>query len=153
MCGPSPFMEAVKENLKLLGFNLAHLHTESFGEGRVAKGEKVDARDVPKPPISAVQPVESAPAETPKAASFQVNFIKSGKSISTAGDATLLELAEANGVEIEYACRSGVCGTCKSKLNKGKVEMSENELSDEEKADGYIYPCVAHPVSDVEIEA
>ena len=65
----------------------------------------------------------------------------------------MLELAEANGVEIEYACRSGVCGTCKSKLNKGKVEMSENELSDEEKADGYIYPCVAHPVSDVEIEA
>ena len=119
----------------------------------MAKGEKVDARYVPKPSIPAVQSAESAPAETPKAVSFQVNFIKSVKSLWTAGDATLLELAEANGVEIDYACRSGVCGTCKSKLNKGKVEMNENELSDEDKADGFIYPCVAHPVSDVEIEA
>jgi ferredoxin-NADP reductase len=153
MCGPPPFMEAVKETLRLLGFPLANLHTESFGGGRVAKGEKVEARDVPKPSAPAIQAVESPPVDLPKAAGFQVNFIRSAKSVSTDGEASLLELAEANGVEIDYACRSGVCGTCKTKLNKGKVEMSENELSDEEKAEGFIYPCVSKPVSDVEIDA
>ena len=153
MCGPPPFMAAVKETLRSMGFPLANLHTESFGSARVARGEKVEARDVPKPSAPATQAVESTPAEVTKAAVFQVNFTRSGKSVSTAGDATLLDLAEANGVEIDYACRSGVCGTCKTKLNKGKVEMSENELSDEEKAEGFIYPCVSKPVSDVEIDA
>lgn len=153
MCGPPPFMEAVKETLRLLGFPLANLHTESFGGGRVAKGEKVEARDVPKPSAPAIQAVVSAPVDLPEAAGFQVTFMRSGKSVSTDGEASLLDLAEANGVEIDYACRSGVCGTCKTKLNKGKVEMSENELSDEEKAEGFIYPCVSKPVSDVEIDA
>jgi glycine betaine catabolism B len=153
MCGPPPFMEAVKETLRSLGFPLANLHTESFGSARVARGEKVEARDVPKPSAPAAHAVASAAADVPKAASFQVNFIRSGKSVPTAGDATLLDLAEANGVEIDYACRSGVCGTCKTKLNKGRVEMSENELPDEEKAEGFIYPCVSKPVSDVEIDA
>jgi ferredoxin len=146
-------MAAVKETLRSLGFPLANLHTESFGAARVARGENVEARDVPKLSAPAIQAVESAPVDLPKAASFQVNFIQSGKSISTAGEASLLELAEANGVEIDYACRSGVCGTCKTKLNKGKVEMSENELSDEEKEEGFIYPCVSKPVSDLEIDA
>jgi glycine betaine catabolism B len=153
MCGPPPFMEAVKETLRKLGFPLANLHTESFGGARVARGEKVEARDVPKPPAPESQTVASAPVDVPKTVSFQVNFVRSGKSIATAGEASLLELAEVNGVEIDYACRSGVCGTCKTKLNKGKVEMSENELSDEEKAEGFIYPCVSKPVSDLEIDA
>ena len=87
------------------------------------------------------------------AAGFQVNFARSGKSVSTAGDASLLDLAEANGVEIDYACRSGVCGTCKIKIVKGKVEMSDNELTDEERANGYVYACAARPTSDIEVEA
>lgn len=153
LCGPSPFMESVKETLRSLGFPLANLHTESFGGARVAKGEKVEDRDVPKPSAPDIQPVARVPVGVPKAAGFQVNFIRSGKAVATAGEATLLDLAEANGVEIDYACRSGVCGTCKTKLNKGKVEMSENELSDEEKAAGFIYPCVSKPVSDLEIDA
>ena len=108
---------------------------------------------MPKPSAPAIQAVVSAPVDLPEAAGFQVTFMRSGKSVSTDGEASLLDLAEANGVEIDYACRSGVCGTCKTKLNKGKVEMSENELSDEEKAEGFIYPCVSKPVSDVEIDA
>jgi ferredoxin-NADP reductase len=153
MCGPQPFMEAVKQTLKAMDFPLANLHTESFGEGRVAGGEKVDARDAVKPSAAAAPSADRTPAEAPKTAAFQVNFTRSGKTVTTTGDASLLELAEANGIEIDYACRSGVCGTCKTKLNRGKVDMTENELSEEEKADGFIYPCVAHPVSDIEIEA
>ena len=163
MCGPGPFMDAVKNCLRSMDFPIANLHTESFGGGRVVKGDDVQARDVPRRVVMPVLPVEPAPAAaapvsvTPPLraapAGFQVHFARSGKTVSTAGDASLLELAEANGVEIDYACRSGVCGSCKVKLARGLVEMSDNELPAEERAEGYIYACVARPTSDVEVEA
>lgn len=153
MCGPRPFMEAVKDALRTLGFPLSNLHTESFGGGRMAKGEPVEARDVPGRKLPDVAPAKAVPIESPTMPVFQVNFVRSGKSVATTGGGSLLELAEANGVEIDYACRSGVCGTCKTKLAKGKVAMDDNELSDEERDEGYIYPCVAHPVSDIDLEA
>jgi len=162
MCGPGPFMDSVKNCLRTLDFPIANLHTESFGGARVAKGDDVQARDVPKRIVIPVLPVEPAPAAAPPlprseparaAAGFQVHFTRSGKSVSTAGDACLLDLAEANGVEIEYACRSGSCGSCKVKLGKGTVEMSDNELPADERAEGYILACVARPTSDVEVDA
>jgi len=157
LCGPGPFMEALKESLREIGFSMANLHTESFGRARVAAGDAVEARDVPKRTVLPVMPVAEAPAApspTPvEKAVFQVHFARSDKTVSTAGDTSLLELAEANGVEIDYGCRSGMCGACRTKLNKGTVDMSENELPDDERAEGYIYPCVSLPTSDIEVDA
>jgi ferredoxin-NADP reductase len=154
MCGPGPFMDAVKDCLRTMDFPMANLHTESFGGARVAKGEDVQSRDVPKRTFLPVLPAPAAaPSPQEAATAFQVHFARSGKAVATAGDASLLDLAEANGVEIDYACRSGICGSCKIKLARGTVEMSDNELPDDERAEGYIYACVARPTSDVEVDA
>src|SRR4029079_7542511 len=117
-CGPGPFMEAVKDCLRAIEFPIAQLHLESFGEARVVKGEKVQPRDVPKhvtaTPSLAVTP--EAPAIPPPsqaalaaAGGFKVRFSKAAKNVETDGEASLLDLAEANGIEINYGCRSGSC--------------------------------------------
>jgi ferredoxin len=170
MCGPEPFMDAVTDCLRGIEFPIANLHVESFGKVRVAPGGESKPRDVPKAvsvpvslptpaaqgsPAAAMPPVVMPPVvDAPLAKGFKVTFTKAGKSVVTAGDAPLLDLAEANGVEIGYQCRSGSCGECKVLCSKGKVEMEDHcAISDDEKAGGFIYACCAQPTSDIEIEA
>ena len=67
---------------------------------------------------------------------------------------SILELAEDNGIEIEYECRQGFCGTCKVKLLSGEVDMDiEDGLEDEDREEGFILTCVAVPKSDIVLEA
>lgn len=68
--------------------------------------------------------------------------------------ASILELAEENGIDIQYECRQGFCGTCKVKLLSGKVDMeTEDGLEDNDKREGFILTCVAVPRSDIVLEA
>jgi len=99
-------------------------------------------------------PVTPPPAPAEPAKGFKITFSKAGKSVVTAGDAPLLDLAEANGVEIGYQCRSGSCGECKVLCKTGKVVMEEHcAIGDDERAQGFIYACCAQPTADCEIEA
>lgn len=67
---------------------------------------------------------------------------------------SILELAEENGIDIEYECRQGICGTCKVKLLSGEVDMeTEDGLEDEEIQNGFILTCVSVPKSDIVLEA
>ncbi len=62
---------------------------------------------------------------------------------------TILEFAIQAGADLPYACRAGVCATCRAKLVKGKVTMEENyALADEELEQGFILACQSHPASD-----
>jgi ferredoxin len=67
---------------------------------------------------------------------------------------TLLEAAELAGVRLPSSCRNGTCRTCMCRMTSGKVryEIAWPGLSAEEKQDGYILPCVAHPDSDITLE-
>ncbi|MBK6649030.1 MAG: 2Fe-2S iron-sulfur cluster binding domain-containing protein [Betaproteobacteria bacterium] len=68
-------------------------------------------------------------------------------------DATVLQAAERAGIDMPSSCRVGNCRTCISLLTKGQVryQMAWPGLSAEEKAEGYILPCVAYPLSDIQI--
>ena len=64
-------------------------------------------------------------------------------------DKTILELALENDIDAPYSCQGGICSTCLAKLNKGSVEMDNNQiLTDDEVEDGYILSCQARPTSD-----
>ncbi|MCA8959109.1 MAG: FHA domain-containing protein [Planctomycetes bacterium] len=183
MCGPDGFMDAVRDCLKSIGFDMSRLHTESFGGKRVAKGTKVEPRDAAKhdstmtPQARAVQLAnESAvaeavastgariepasmqlrkPVEAPPAASsdlFRVSFVHEGVEVETDGESNLLEIAEANGLEIDYECRVGSCGTCRVKCD-GEVEMDDDAgLEDDDRKAGYVLACTACPRGHVKIE-
>jgi len=67
---------------------------------------------------------------------------------------TLLETAEAAGIDIAFECRAGICGQCKTKLLAGRVAMdSEDALTAGEKARGFILACQAHSLGDVTVDA
>jgi ring-1,2-phenylacetyl-CoA epoxidase subunit PaaE len=62
---------------------------------------------------------------------------------------TVLDAALAEGMELPYACKAGVCSTCRAMLTEGQVDMDANyALEDYEIARGYILTCQSYPTSD-----
>jgi ring-1,2-phenylacetyl-CoA epoxidase subunit PaaE len=62
---------------------------------------------------------------------------------------TILEAAIQAGADLPYACRAGVCASCRAKLVKGEVTMNQNyALADEELEEGFILACQSHPASE-----
>ena len=86
---------------------------------------------------------------------MKIQFQKSGKTLDWDNAfGNILDLAEANGIQLENACRVGVCGTCKVKLLSGSVYMeTEDGLQDEDRNQNLILPCVAVPKTDLVIDA
>jgi len=133
MCGPAGFMDAFREICGGLQFDLARLHSESFGGLRTS-------------PKTKLAPVGSGAVEADvvSAEGFAVEFTRAGITACSDGEATLLELAEENDVDLAYGCRAGSCGDCKVRLLSGDVEQLEADgLTAGEKAQGYVLACVA----------
>jgi glycine betaine catabolism B len=86
---------------------------------------------------------------------MKIQFQKSDKTLEWDDRfENVLDLAEANGIQLENACRVGVCGTCKVKLLSGEVYMeTEDGLQDEDRNQNMILPCVAVPKTDLVIDA
>ncbi|MGF7213365.1 ferredoxin-NADP reductase [Skermanella aerolata] len=149
VCGPPAMMEAVKAELLELGVARDKIKTEAFGpaQGRVPAAA---------PPQAVVVGAPSSSFDTagPPSANAQVEFTISGKTAPLAPDETVLEAAESIGVEIDYSCRVGTCGTCVVLLKAGTVTMEVEEgLPPEAKARGIILACQAKSVSSLVVEA
>jgi ferredoxin-NADP reductase len=131
LCGPTAFMEVGRGLLKEIGVDSSRILQESFG-GAVA-GE-----------------VHTAVGNGP----LEVRFSRSAVVYSLSPNDNLLESAERNGVLLPSGCRQGQCGTCATRLLNGKVEMSnEDALTDEQRAQGFVLPCVSRPVTDLTLDA
>jgi ferredoxin-NADP reductase len=164
-CGPEPFMDKLEEALTALGFDMRQFHKESFGVRRVAQGTQVPERDAlprslvdvplvpPGPPSVAHSIVDAVPDVA--AGQYEIEFAKSGKTVRSSGDASLLEIAEANGIEIDYACRNGACGACKVACQPPvSVEMEgASGLGAADRERGVILACVARPRAALRLDA
>ena len=74
-----------------------------------------------------------------------VEFVRSGKICVVRSGQTVLEAAEEQGVAIPSSCRQGQCGTCKTKLLEGNVQMDAEEgLDPDSRAQGFVLTCVGH---------
>ena len=85
---------------------------------------------------------------------FTVKVTPSDLQYDVEGDLTLLEAAELSRIELPSSCRNGTCRTCVCRLVSGEVAYTIEwpGLSAEEKAEGYVLPCVARPTSNVVLE-
>ena len=132
LCGPAPFMQSVYDALLSLGVRDTRIHLESFG------------------PASVSRRLEQT-AEVDTSEGVVVEFAKSGKTaIWRPKSGSLLELAEANGLQPLYACRSGSCGTCATRVAKGTVDYAEPPAHDV--APGEALICVGHPHPGLHLE-
>jgi ferredoxin-NADP reductase/pSer/pThr/pTyr-binding forkhead associated (FHA) protein len=162
VCGPSPFMQGVKTMLEQIGFPMQNYYEESFGGAKKSKPQpsvplQVVTEQVTKVITVVPKPVISTPVTPPvkTTGSFTLVFSKSGKEIICTGEEPILELAEQEGVAIDSSCRSGVCGSCKTRKLQGEVKyLGEPDALDEsEQEEGYILACIAHPRDRVAIDA
>lgn len=136
-CGPEPFMNAVREALAGLGFDMDNYNQESFG---APVEEEADQPDM----------TEGLPDD---AASAEVTFAISGVTAKVAETDTVLAAARANGLNIPSGCTFGVCGTCKVKKTEGEVHMVHNGgISEDDIADGYILACCSNPIGKVSVD-
>lgn len=135
-CGPEPFMQAVREALAGLGYDMDRYHQESF--------------HAPLPETEVV-PEDQFPDETSDAV---VEFTSSGITAKCAETDTILAAARAAGLVIPSGCTMGICGTCKVRKTEGWVHMVHNGgITDEDIADGYILACCSNPIGRVTVEA
>lgn len=106
---------------------------------------------VPENDLDILSPSQLPATET----SPVVRFTKSGQQVEADGTASILEIAEDEGIQIRHACRVGACGACKVRVTKGKVryDTPPAALSSTDQSAGYALACVAYPIHQIEIEA
>jgi ferredoxin len=82
---------------------------------------------------------------------FTVQVLPADLQYDVEGDLTLLEAADLSRVQLPSSCRNGTCRTCICQLVRGEVAYTVEwpGLSAEEKAEGWVLPCVARPLSNV----
>lgn len=86
---------------------------------------------------------------------YTVEFVDREATIEVSRNQSILEAAEAYGLDLPYQCRMGVCGVCCAiRVNDSEVDQSEGMfLSEQEQDQGYMLTCIAKPLSDIVCEA
>jgi ferredoxin len=89
-----------------------------------------------------------------KTVRWRVTIGVGGPSFAAPDDQPLLRSAEAAGWPFPSSCRNGTCRTCMQRLLSGQVRYAIDwpGLLAEEKREGWVLPCVAHPASDIVLE-
>lgn len=135
LCGPEELVFATSAYFTEQGFDPSHIHFELF----TTPGQKHSATMQKKE--SGFQGAASKVNIRLDGRSFDFNLAFNGVSI--------LDAALQQGADLPYACKGGVCATCRAKLVSGEVEMDVNyALEKEEIEQGFILTCQSHPRSE-----
>jgi len=133
ICGPTGMSDEIEATCRDIGIAAERIHVERFVSGLGGK---------PRP--KAVIP----PSAPPKAFA---SLIIDGKrrEVPVAEGEAILDAALRAGVDLPFACKGGMCSTCRAKLVEGKAEMEVNySLEPWELKAGFVLTCQAKPVTD-----
>jgi ring-1,2-phenylacetyl-CoA epoxidase subunit PaaE len=132
LCGPLAMIEDARAVLTELGVAPEKIHIELFFV------------DEPPPQLRhADKLVEGVTSE--------VTVVLDGRSTTTSmpRTATILDSGQETRTDLPFACKGGVCGTCRAKVCAGEVDMVRNyALEADEVAEGFVLTCQSFPVSD-----
>ena len=133
ICGPGPMMDAAEAALHARGVDQQRIHIERFTAGR---------------PSAALAAQMQALQE--QAAGLTLNVTLDGRTRKVEfSQANILDSARAAGLPAPFACKAGVCATCRARVTSGRVEMAARYgLTDEEIASGYVLTCQSVPKGD-----
>jgi ring-1,2-phenylacetyl-CoA epoxidase subunit PaaE len=128
LCGPYGLVQGAERTLRALGVPRTRIHEEIFHVDAVA-------------PTAAV----TAPAHSTVTARLDGR----GGTWPVRDGESLLETVLRNRPDAPYACKGGVCGTCRAFLVTGEVRMDRNFALEPEETDaGYVLACQSHPVTE-----
>ncbi len=137
ICGPESMIFGARDFFEELGIDKSKIHFELFttpGQTNIKNHQPVAVEETEQGPRSAI---------TVKLDGRSFNF-----SLGHHGEA-ILDAALRQGADLPYACKGGVCCTCRAKLVEGEVFMDVNyALEPEEVAQGFILTCQSHPRSE-----
>jgi ring-1,2-phenylacetyl-CoA epoxidase subunit PaaE len=132
ICGPVAMSEEIAATCAELGVAAEHVHVERFVSGLGGKPR-------PKPVVALEAP--------PKAVAALIVDGKR-KDVPIVEGESILDAALRAGLDLPYACRGGMCSTCRAKVVEGDTQMDVNySLEPWELEAGFVLTCQAHPVS------
>jgi ring-1,2-phenylacetyl-CoA epoxidase subunit PaaE len=132
LCGPLDMITSAQGVLRERGVAAARVHRELFYAG-----------EVPPPPARHAEPAVSGLAS-------EVTITLDGRAAKLVlpRDTPVLEAAQRSRPDLPFACKGGVCGTCRARVTAGQVHMRRNyALEEPEIAAGFVLTCQALPVS------
>lgn len=137
LCGPAPMIFNVRNWLLKHRINEKNIHYELFSDPNdkdIYRKEKI--------------PEQIVESEKKSIVAIRLDGITKNFSVPFSGP-SILDAAIIEGADLPYACRAGVCASCRAKLVTGKVTMDQNySLADEELEQGFILACQSHPASE-----
>ncbi|EEE38286.1 phenylacetic acid degradation oxidoreductase PaaK [Rhodobacteraceae bacterium KLH11] len=135
ICGPEPMMLGIAAALRAHGLEDRQIKFELFASaqpGRIKR--KVSDTDT------------ASQANRTKAS---ITLDGATQTITMPKDQSILDAALDNAMDAPFACKAGVCSTCRCRVLKGDVEMVANHaLEDYEVEKGYVLSCQAYPLTD-----
>jgi len=135
ICGPGPMMDAIEETLSARGVERPRILIERFTTGPLSEAQAAAARALEE-----------------KAAGRKMSVTLNGRRMNVTFDPekhSILDNVRAAGLPAPFACKGGVCATCRAKVTAGEVSMKVNYgLSEGELAEGYVLTCQATPLTD-----
>ncbi len=133
ICGPEPMMLAISDALQSHGLAKENIRFELFASGQPGRAKKR----------------ASSSADNTKGIPGKVTIGGVTQTLTFGRDTSLLEAAVENNLDAPFACKAGVCSTCKAKVTEGEVEMIANHaLEDYEVEAGFVLTCQCYVVSD-----
>jgi ferredoxin-NADP reductase len=139
VCGPVPMIAAAERMLREADVPADQIRSEQFD-------------------LAAAATVLNSASATPQRDAAEtrartVSFTISGRSVSNPASRSLLEAAEAEGVAIASSCRAGVCQACRTRVVAGDVDCRSDVLHPDDRAAGFVLPCVSFASADCALEA
>ena len=135
MCGPEPMMLGIAAALRDHGLSDAQIKFELFASGQPGRAPK--------------KSLSSKAASGADQTTALITLDGATRTITLSKDTSILDAALQNDMDAPFACKAGVCSTCRCRVTEGEVEMAANHaLEDYEVEKGYVLSCQSFPVTD-----
>jgi ring-1,2-phenylacetyl-CoA epoxidase subunit PaaE len=133
ICGPEPMMLAIRDALLGHGFASDQIRYELFASGQPGRA-KTRAK---------------SRSDDSAGVAGRVTLGGTSRRLTIPADTSLLDAALSEDLDVPFACKAGVCSTCKARVTEGEVEMVANHaLEDYEVEAGFVLTCQCYPLSD-----
>ncbi|MCG6902588.1 MAG: 2Fe-2S iron-sulfur cluster binding domain-containing protein [Rhodobacter sp.] len=135
ICGPEPMMLGIARALEAHGLEKSQIKFELFASSQPGRAKRVETAG-------------QAASDTGKTR-ISITLDGATRSLESDRNTSILDAALANALDAPFACKAGVCSTCRCKVIEGDVEMAANHaLEDYEVSRGYVLSCQAYPLTD-----